>query len=206
MSLRGAGECRFRSRCPCQVLLRACIELSPAPEGMPDALPGSGRRGGAAGSGPGRPEGGRLHQSREREIQGQGAILDTIHSGGVPRWTGFGLCGFWSSNSTSSAGHQWDDSLLQNRVFQSGTIPAPVWVLKIPSFSTSSPVWSLKIHDFSISDQFGSLPAWVFPFLTSFWTPGLPVTGHTSRSAVRESQLEAIHRLNGPAGWKRLME
>ena len=38
--------------------------------------------------------------------------LEGFHAG-----RSFGLCGFWSSNSTSSAGHQWDDSLLQNRVF-----------------------------------------------------------------------------------------
>ena len=76
---------------------------------------------------------------------------------------GFGLYGFWSSNSKSSDGHQWDDFWLQNRIF-------PV------------------------------LNSLVFPSLTSFWTPGLPVTGPTRRSAVRESQLEAINRLNEPGG------
>ena len=94
-----------------------------------------------------------------------------------PFWTQFTLEGFHAGRVSDSAGF---GALTAHRVldingtipcskigfFQSGTIPAPVWVLKIPGFSTSSPVWSLKIHDFSISDQFGSLPAWVFPFLT----------------------------------------
>ena len=100
----------------------------------------------------GRPEGGRFRA--ERGYRGQGPILDGFHSGGLALWTEFRtlrLLELLTAHRVLDINGTIPCSKIG--IFQSGTIPGPVWVLKTLGFSSSSP--------------FGSLKTMIFPFRSS---------------------------------------